>query len=69
MGDPDEPDKVIQEVVEQIATEIAIDKRPTVPLERLQMTLELENPEAVASFLEAVAKSIRDKRRIILIVD
>ncbi len=49
---------------------IAVDKRPTRPLpDRLTMTLDLEDPGAVASFLEAVAKSIRAKRRIVLIIE
>jgi len=62
--------------------DIAIDRCPTKPLEprehptgamgkldRLRMTLDLADPEAVANFLEAVAASIRERRRIVLVIE
>lgn len=55
--------------VDAEVVEIAIDRCPTKPLHALKMGLDLEDPDAVASFLEAVAKSIREKRRIILIIE
>ncbi len=51
----------------------SVDKRPTDEMRpmrgELRMTLDLENPEAVAQFLEAVATSIRTKRRITLVIE
>jgi hypothetical protein len=65
-GESEEPDKL---VIEDIET-IAIDKRPTKPLhERLSVSCDLDDPDAVANFLEAVARLIREKRRIVLIID
>jgi len=64
MAGSEEPDKVI------LDEEIAIDKRPTKPLhDRLSVSCDLDDPDAVANFLEAVARVIREKRRILLIVD
>lgn len=50
---------------------ISIDRSPTRPMifHPLQLSIDLENPEGVAEFLEAVAKSIREKRRIVFIVE
>ena len=61
-----EADPPDTEVVEE---EIAIDRCPTKPLHVLKMGLDLEDADAVAAFLEAVARSIREKRRIVLIIE
>lgn len=72
----DELDKVVEDPPDvdiakpRVASvDIAIDKHPTAPLHNLVMSLDLENPEAVASFLEAVAASIRERKRIVLIIE
>jgi hypothetical protein len=53
---------------------IAMDKRPTRRTHELSKThvkldMDLEDANAVAEFLEAVAKCIRDKKHITLIID
>lgn len=49
------------------------DKRPTDKVGQLskglRMELDLADPEAVAEFLEAVAASVRKKRRIVLTIE
>lgn len=54
-------------------SDIAFDKRPTKPLsmgnKTISLEMELSNPDAVAIFLEAVATSVRERRRIKLVIE
>jgi hypothetical protein len=61
-------------VAEQAQADIEVrrrttDKMPPLSKSALKIEIDLDNPQAVAEFLEAVALSIRLRRRVVLTVD
>jgi len=71
---PDVADDVVDEVVVDVElADLAVDKRPTAEMRPManatRLVIDLDDPTAVAEFLEAVARSIREKRRCVLIVE
>lgn len=71
-----ETDKIVIDPFEDSngrdACETAINRTPTKPmpfLRRGRIEVDLEDPEAVASFLEFVAKVVREKRRLVLHIE
>lgn len=72
--DPPDTDVVDEPSVAEGSGEIALDKRPTKPIEKLKkgakglsIKLDLADPKAVSDFLRAVADVIEHKRSIELI--
>ena len=61
MSDPD--DNVEEPVSSRTPT------KPIPPIQCGRIEVDLEDPEAVAGFLELVARIVRDKRRLVLIVE
>lgn len=61
LNDPDEPSE--EPVIDRVPT------KPMPPFVGGRIEVDLDDPEAVASFLELVAKIVRDKRRLVLIVE
>lgn len=52
--------------------EISVDSRPTKPMpftRGARLEIDLDDPCGMASFLEAVARILREKRRVVLIVE
>jgi hypothetical protein len=64
LTDPDdEPEGVDEPAVDRVPT------KPLPPMRGGRIEVDLEDPEAVAAFLEMVAKIVREKRRLVILVE